>query len=56
MDIKQYDTVLLKDGRQGAVVEIFGDCEVFAIDFGSSPKDWHTDYDVKINQIEKVIK
>ncbi len=40
--IKQYDNVKLKDGREGAVVEIFGDQDVFLIDVGSSPEDWET--------------
>ena len=38
--IKQYDTVLLKDGRRAAVVEIYGNQDVFDVDVGSSPKDW----------------
>lgn len=52
--IKQYETVRLKDGREGAVVEILGDQEVFIIDIGSSPQDWET-IEVERDQIEKVI-
>lgn len=52
--IKQYDTVLLKDGREGAVVEVYGDQDVFEVDVGSSPADWDT-ITVKRDQIEKVI-
>ncbi len=40
--IKQYDNVKLKDGREGAVVEIFGDQDIFLVDVGSSPEDWET--------------
>ena len=40
--IKQYDTVLLKYGRRAAVVEIYGNHDVFDVDVGSSPKDWDT--------------
>ncbi|MBU5673236.1 hypothetical protein [Paenibacillus brevis] len=53
--IEQYDTVLLKDGRTGCAVEVFGDQDVFEIDVGSSPEDWET-ITVKRNEIEKVTK
>ncbi|WP_258107206.1 hypothetical protein [Christensenella minuta] len=52
--IKQYDAVLLKDGRRGAVVEVYGDQDVFDVDVGSSPKDWDN-ITVKRDDIEKVI-
>lgn len=52
--IKQFDEVLLTDGRQGAVVEVLGDQDVFEVDVGSSPKDWET-ITVKRSQIEKVL-
>ena len=54
MQIEQYDTVLLKDGRIGCVVEKWSNTD-FEIDIGSSPKDWET-ITVNIDQIEKVIK
>lgn len=53
MIIQQYDTILLKDGREGVVVEAF-DNEVFIVDVGSSPKDWET-IDVKYDEIERII-
>lgn len=53
MKIKQYDTVLLKDGREAAVVEAFENRE-FIVDVGNSPKDWET-ISVTIDDIEKVI-
>lgn len=53
MEVKQYDTVLLKDGREAAIVEAF-DNKVFIADVGSSPKDWET-IDIKIEDIEKVL-
>ena len=40
--IELYENVVLKDGRKGAVVEIFGDQEVFLIDIGDSPSTWET--------------
>ena len=39
-----FEHVTLKDGREGAVVEILGDAEAFLIDIGSSPADWDTIY------------
>lgn len=53
MDIKQYDSVLLKDGREGCVVEVFDD-EIL-VDVGSSPKDWNT-ISVKKMDVEKVLQ
>ena len=47
--MKQYDTVELKDGRTGVIVEIFDDG--FMVDVGSSPKDWDTIF-VKNDEIK----
>lgn len=55
MDMKQYDMVLLKDGRKGDIIEINGD-DTFVIDVGSSPKDWETLWSVPITDIERVLK
>ena len=38
--MKQYDTVILKDGRIAAVVEIFDDECI--VDAGRSTEDWET--------------
>lgn len=54
MKIKQYDTVLLKDGREAAIVEKFSETD-FMADVGSSPVDWET-IDITIDDIEKVIQ
>ncbi len=53
MKVKQYDSVLLKDGRTAAVVEKWDETH-FLVDVGSSPKDWDT-IDVTIDDIEEVI-
>ena len=53
MVIRQYDTVLLKDGREAAVVEILDDSH-FLVDVGESPADWET-VDITIDDIEKVL-
>lgn len=52
--IKQFDRVLLKDGRKASVVEIYGDQEIFDVDTGETTKDWDWDT-VKREDIEKVI-
>lgn len=55
MDIRVYDTVLLKDGRSGDVMEVNGD-DTFIIDIGNSPKDWETLWHVPLSDIEKILK
>lgn len=54
MIVKQYDTVLLKDGREASIVEIF-DSKVFIVDVGSSPEDWET-IEITIDDIAKVLQ
>lgn len=53
MEIKQYDDVLLKDGREAAIVEKFSDAD-FLADVGNSPKDWET-ISVTASDIERVL-
>lgn len=53
MEIKEFDTVLLKDGREAAIVEAFENKE-FMADIGESPKDWET-ISISIDDIEKVL-
>ena len=54
MTIKQYDDILLKDGRIGVVVEEFKGTD-FIVDIGSSPKDWETIW-VSLDEIECVLE
>ena len=54
MKIKQYDRVRLKDGREGDVMEIYGDYEVFLITVGVDEYTWE-DIDVKLDDIVEVI-
>nr|WP_314278193.1 hypothetical protein [uncultured Peptostreptococcus sp.] len=54
MKIKQYDTVVLKDGREGDVMEIYGDYEVFLVTVGDDEYTWE-DIDVKLDDIVEVI-
>lgn len=51
--IKEFDRVLLKDGREADVMEVF-DNKAFIVDVGSSPEDWET-ISVTIDDIEKVL-
>lgn len=53
MKVKQYDTVLLKDGREAVIVEAF-EGKAFIADVGSNEKDWET-IDIKIEDIECVL-
>lgn len=47
---QEFDTVILKDGRQGAIVEVYGP-NAYEVDVGHSPKDWDsvfvTDSDIE---------
>ena len=54
MKIKQYDTVLLKDGRKAVIVEAFEN-KAFIADVGDSPADWET-ISITIDDIEIVIR
>lgn len=54
MKITQYCSVLLKDGRKAAIVEVWDDIH-FLADVGSSPKDWDT-IDITVDDIEMVIE
>ena len=54
MKLKEFDTVLLKDGRTGDIMDIQGDGEDITIDIESGVGDWETDYITK-DDIEKVI-
>ena len=55
LKVKEFDRELLKDGREGDVMEVSGDGISLVIDVGSSPKDWETLYDKTIYDIEKVL-
>jgi hypothetical protein len=54
MVVNQYDTVLLKDGREAAIVETFEN-KVFIADVGDSPANWDT-IDITIDDIERVLR
>lgn len=53
MDIKLYDTVLMKDGKEVVIVEILDD-DTFIADVGDNPQNWET-IDIKLKDIEKII-
>lgn len=54
MIVKQFDTVLLKDGREAAIVEAYEN-KAFIADVGDSPEDWET-ISITIDEIEKVLE
>lgn len=53
MDIKLYDTILMKDGKEAVIVEILDD-DTFIADVGDNPQNWET-IDIKLKDIEKII-
>ena len=55
MKIDMLDVVLLKDGRVGTVVEIFGDGEAFMVDITDDSNDEMNTPIVKMEEIEKII-
>ena len=54
MAINLFDEVLLKDGREAAIVEVFSERD-FMADVGSGPEDWDTIF-VTLDEIEKVLR
>lgn len=43
MKLKEFDTVLLKDGRHATIVDLpCEDAESMTVDVGCSPKSWDT--------------
>jgi hypothetical protein len=55
MEMKEFDTVILKDGRTASVMEVFPDGSLI-VDVGSSPADWETLYDKTIQDIKEVVE
>jgi hypothetical protein len=53
MEVKEFDAVLLKDGREASIVEAFEN-KAFIADVGNSPKDWET-ISITMDDIEKVL-
>lgn len=53
MEIKQYDTVLLRDGREASIVEKFSETD-FLADVGEGPDDWDT-INITRDMIERVL-
>ena len=51
--IREFDTVLLKNGQTATIVEKLSE-DTFIADIGDSPKDWDT-ITITINDIEKVV-
>lgn len=54
MKIEQYDRVLLKDGNQASIVEIFDEGRAFLADIDKDG-DTYTE-EIKIDDIKKVLK
>ena len=52
-EIRQYDVVLLNDGRTATVVEVLGE-HTFIADVGTDPSDWET-IDITIDMIKCIL-
>lgn len=55
LEVKEFDTVLLKDGRKASIVDVLSPT-AFVADVGHDPETWETIHDLKIDDIEKVIQ
>ena len=55
LQVKEFDRVLLKDGREGDVMDVSPDGVYLIIDIGDSPETWETLYDKTIDDIEKIL-
>ncbi|WP_424349251.1 hypothetical protein ACPBEH_11285 [Latilactobacillus sp. 5-91] len=54
MKINELDTVELKDGTVGTIVNINAPGESYELDIGTSPEDWET-VTIKHDRIKRVI-
>lgn len=54
MKVDEYDSILLKDGRSGIVIEKFDDTH-FMVDASEHADDWGI-IDITLDDIEKVIQ
>lgn len=54
MKIDEFDKVLLKDGKTGYVVELFGNNEAYLVDVDLLDDEWDT-VAVKPEDIERVL-
>lgn len=54
MKISMFDRILLKDGREGDVMEVLGDGKLFLVDVGNQEEGWES-ISVTPDRIEKVI-
>lgn len=52
MDVKEFDDVVLKDGRTAGIVEVF-DGTHFLADVGDGPQDWET-IQIELKDIERI--
>lgn len=52
MKVKQYDRVLLKDGHEASIVEVFDDGKAFLADIDKD--DTYTE-EIQYNEIEKIL-
>ena len=54
MSLKEYDNVLLSDGRTGTVMAVCGPDGPYKVDVGTTPSTWDSIF-VELDQIVKVL-
>lgn len=54
MDFREYDYILLKDGRTASVVAIADD-NLLSVDVGDSPNDWDNIF-ISTDEVERILK
>lgn len=52
---EEFEHVRLRDGREGAVVEVLGGGVAFFVDIGSQKTGWQTDY-IEARDIDAVLR
>lgn len=52
MKLKEFDTVRLKDGQVGDIMDISDEHDGLVITVGDSPEDWHDIYVTKDDVVE----
>lgn len=55
MKLKEFDTVQLKDGRTGSIMDISEEFEDIIVTIGEGPEDWE-DIVTKKSEVEKVLE
>ncbi len=56
MTIKMYDKILLKDKREGIVIEIYNQGEAFEVEFMVDNKGKYPEYETDTIRLEEILE